>query len=87
MLTNSLKNYFPDLSSNNMWIKDSFSVEIEKEETFNLSEQEVDKLIEISYDTDFKKVFETTLVYLQNKYQTEFKNKIYIISSLFEIII
>ena len=42
-----------------MWIKDPFSVEIEKEEMFNLSEQEVDNLIEISCDTDLKKVFET----------------------------
>ena len=42
-----------------MWINDPFSVEIEKKEMFNLSEQEVDNLIEISCDTDLKKVFET----------------------------
>lgn len=45
-----------------MWIKDPFSVEIENEELFNLSEQEVDNLIEISCDTDLRKVFETVLL-------------------------
>jgi len=58
-LINSFKDYFPDILSNNMWIKDPFSVEMEKEEMLNLSEQEVDNLIEISCDTDLKKVFET----------------------------
>ena len=60
MLINSFKYYFPDIPSNNMWIKNPFSVKIETEEMLNLSEQEVDNLIEISCDTDLKKVFETT---------------------------
>ncbi|KAH9510681.1 hypothetical protein DERF_009191 [Dermatophagoides farinae] len=48
MLINSFKDYFPGIPSNNMSNKDPFSVEIEKEEMFNLSQQEVDNLIEIS---------------------------------------
>ena len=48
MLINSFKDYFPGIASNNMSNKDPFSVEIEKEEMFNLSQQEVDNLIEIS---------------------------------------
>ncbi|XP_050522957.1 zinc finger BED domain-containing protein 5-like [Daktulosphaira vitifoliae] len=60
MLINSFNDYFPDITSNNMWIKDPFSVKIEKEEMLNLSEQEVDNLIEISCDNNLKKVFETT---------------------------
>ncbi|XP_035214181.1 uncharacterized protein LOC118187973 [Stegodyphus dumicola] len=58
-LINSFKDYFPDIPSINMWIKDPFPVDIEKEEMLNLSEQEVDNLIEISCDTDLRKVFET----------------------------
>jgi len=57
-LINSFKDYFPDIPSNNTWIKDPFSVDIEKERMLYFSEQEVDNLIEISCDTDLKKVFE-----------------------------